>query len=168
VRSVAGSFRHAALSGCAVAAALLVGCGQDEEETPAACLEPAPAYLEALRAAPDPVLLDGSTPISDCLVPDQAPAQLAQVGERLVAVASRLNAAARRDPSGDATVELGYLVGAAQQGAADSGGTEGGGIHTDLLRRLDAAARFSKAGRALPTNFERAFGEGYAAGQESG
>jgi hypothetical protein len=156
----------------AVAASLMVGffagCGQEDESAPPACLGSATAYLDALKAAPEPVLLDGSTPISDCLVPDQAPAQLAQVGERLVAVASRLNAAARRDPSGDATVELGYLVGAAQQGAADSGGTEGGGIHTDLLRRLDAAARFSKAGRALPTNFERAFGEGYAAGQESG
>jgi hypothetical protein len=153
----------------AVALGALVGCGDDDEaETPAACLAPASAYLEALEAAPQPVLVDGSTPISDCLVADQAPAEQGQVGEELIKAATKLNADARRDPSGDATVQLGYLIGAAQQGAAESGGTESGGIHTDLLRRLDSAARFSEGGKQLPASFERAFGEGYAAGQEGG
>ena len=142
---------------------MLAGCGEEDSEAPAACLVSSRAYLEALRGAPQPVLLEGSTPISDCLVPDQDPAELGQIGEELIGAATKLNAQARRDPSGDATLRLGYLVGAAQQGAAESAD-----VHADLLRRLDAAARFSEGGRPLPASFERAFGEGYAAGQESG
>jgi hypothetical protein len=141
----------------------LAGCGEEEADTPDACLVGADAYVEALEDAPDPVLLDGSTPISDCLTPDQDPAELGEIGEEMIDAATDLNAAARRDPSGPATVELGYLVGAAQEGAAQSGG-----IHADLLRRLDAAARFNEGGRPLSASFERAFGEGYAAGQEEG
>jgi hypothetical protein len=142
---------------------LLWGCGSDDEAAPAACLASADAYLQALKAAPQEVRLEGSTPISECLVPDQSPAELGRVGEELIAAATRLNAQARGDPSGAATVRLGYLVGAAQQGAAESAD-----VHTDLLRRLDAAARYNRPGEPLPTSFERAFGEGYAAGQESG
>ena len=144
----------------AVAAGLLAGCGSDEADTPAACLAPARDYVEALEPAPEPVRLADSTPISDCLAPDQDPADVARVGEEMIDAATELNARARRDPSGEATVRLGYLIGAAQQGAAD--------IHTDLLRRLDTAARFTEGGRPPPASFERAFGEGYAAGQESG
>jgi hypothetical protein len=163
-----GRFRHIVLAASAATLVLVAGCGSDEAETPAACLEPDRAYLDALRAAPEPVLLDGSTPISECLVSEQSPAEQGQVGEQLISAATQLNAEALREPSGDATVQLGYLIGAAQQGAAEGGGTESGGIHTDLLRRLDSAARFSKGGEPLPTSFERAFGQGYAAGQESG
>jgi len=76
---------------------------------------------------------------------------------------TRLNAEAREDPSGEASVELGYLIGAAQEAGAETGG-----VHTDLLRRLDAAARFNPGGEPLPAGFERAFGEGYAAGQQNG
>jgi hypothetical protein len=148
------------LAGAAVA---LLGCGNDEEAAPAACLAQADSYLAALDAAPRPVRLEGSTPISDCLVPGQDPAELGRVGEELVNAATRLNAAARRDPSGAETVQLGYLVGAAQQGAAESAD-----VHTELLRRLDAAARFNPGGEPLPKSFERALGKGYAAGQESG
>lgn len=142
--------------------AALAGCSPDDEQTPAACLVPAGQYLRALEVAPDPVRLDG-TPISDCLVPNQAPAEQSQVGEAMIQAATELNAEARGDPGGDATVELGYLVGAVQQGAEETGG-----IHADLVRRLDAAARFSKGGKELPVAFERGFGIGYAAGQESG
>jgi hypothetical protein len=148
---------------------LVAGCGSDDEaEAPAACIVPARDYLAALEAAPQPVRLEGSTPISDCLVADQEPAELGQVGEELIKAATQLNAEARRDPADEPTTQLGYLVGAAQQGAAESGGAEGGGIHTDLLRRLDSAARFTEGGQPLPASFERAFGEGYAAGQDSG
>jgi hypothetical protein len=168
VLSLVGRFRCAAFAVSAVACVVIAGCGQEEESAPAACLAPADSYLEALKAAPEPVLLDGSTPISECLVKDQEPAELGQVGQGMIGAATRLNAGARRDPSGDETVELGYLIGAAQQGATESGATESGGIHSDLLRRLDSAARFNKGGEQLPASFERAFGDGYAAGQESG
>ena len=50
-----------------------------------------------------------------------------------------------------------------QEGASSTGG-----IHKDLVIRLDAAARFTEGGEPLPVEFERAFGEGYAAGQASG
>jgi hypothetical protein len=163
VISAPGRLPRRGLAIAAVALAALAGCGEEEAETPTACLASSDAYLDALRAAPEPVLLEGSTPISDCVPADQDPAELGQAGEQMIAAATQLNAEARRDPSGEATVQLGYLIGAVQQGAA-----EGGGIHTDLLRRLDAAARFNQSEKPLPASFERAFGKGYAAGQETG
>jgi hypothetical protein len=148
----------------ALAGLALVGCGGDDEpSTPAACVGDADAYLAALESAPGEVRLDGETPISDCIVEAQSGGDLAQVGEPMIAAATRLNRDAQADPSGEATVELGYLIGAVQEAAATTGG-----IHEDLVRRLDAAARFADDGAALPAAFERAFGEGYAAGQASG
>jgi hypothetical protein len=139
------------------------GCSSSDEETPPACLGSPSVYLEALKRAPGEVRLEGGTPISECLASDQEPAELGRVGEAIVEAATELNAAARRDPAGEDTVQLGYLVGAVQRGAA---GTNG--IHADLVRRLDAAARFNEGGETLPVSFERAFGRGYAAGQETG
>jgi hypothetical protein len=149
----------------AASALALAGCSSDDDEgsTPEACLAPAADYVKALEPAPGEVLLGGETPISACLVPGQSPAELAGAGESMIGAATDLNAAARRDPPGDDTVRLGYLVGAVQRGASETGG-----IHADLVRRLDAAARFVPAGERLSVSFERAFGEGYAAGQASG
>lgn len=148
----------------ALAGLVLVGCGGDDAaSTPSACLGDADAYLAALEAAPGEVRLGGETAISDCLVEAQSGGELAQVGEPMIAAATSLNRDAQADPSGEATVQLGYLIGAAQEGGATTGG-----IHEDLIRRLDAAARFTEGGGALPAAFERAFGEGYAAGQASG
>ena len=148
---------------CAIALAT-VGCGAEAETgTPSACLEPAATYREELAAAPEEVRLGGETPISACLVDGQSPGDIGSVGETVIAVATDLNVRARRDPSSSATVELGYLVSAVQEGA-----TTTDGIHEDLIRRLDAAARFAPAAEPPPPRFERAFGEGYAAGQASG
>ena len=145
------------------AAAAIVGCASEKPETPAACLAPAKDYAAALEAAPQPVRLADGTSISECLVADQSPADISSVGQELIAAATRLNAEAKQDPPGEASVELGYLIGAAQEA-----GSETAGLHTDLLRRLDSAARFNEGGAPLPASFERAFGEGYAAGQENG
>jgi hypothetical protein len=143
----------------------LAGCGsEDPPETPAACLAPAPAYLEALAAAPGDVRLEGETPISSCVVADQPTGTLQTVGQSVIATATELNADARRSGNRQTIVELGYLVGAVQEGAAATGG-----IHRDLVLRLDAAARFTGAGgEPFGAGFERAFGEGYAAGQATG
>lgn len=138
------------------------GCGSDEEQAPAACFAGADAYLTALADAPGEVRLEGTTAISDCVVKDQGAGDLGQLGEQTVAAATELNRDAIEDPGGDAAVQLGYLVGAIQEGAANTGG-----IHEDLIIRLDTAARFSKDGPQT-VEFERAYGEGYAAGQESG
>jgi hypothetical protein len=145
-----------------IAAALaLASCGNKQDDTaPAACLATANGYLHALQSVPAAVRLPGGVPISDCLIPNQSGGQLASIGRPMVIAASRLNVAARRDPAGPAAVQLGYLLGAVSKGADP--------IHTDLVRRLNSAARFSASGGTLPASFERAFGRGYAAGHESG
>ena len=152
--------RSAALA-ILLAAFLVAGCGsKSNDEAPAACLATNEGYLRALERAPGEVRLGGTTPISACLVAEQEAGELANVGHELVVTATKLNIEARRDPAGPASVQLGYLLGAVAKGA-DS-------IHTDLVRRLNSAARFSETGGALPAGFERAFGRGYAAGQRSG
>lgn len=142
-------------------AALLVGCGSSQnDQAPAACLVPNQGYLRALERAPAPVRLGGTTPISDCLVPEQEAGQLGTIGHELIIAATKLNAQARRNPGGPVALQLGYLIGAVSKGADP--------IHTDLVRRLNASAHFSQSGGALPASFERAFGRGYAAGRASG
>lgn len=142
----------------------LAACGSSEtESTPTACLAGADAYLAALEAAPDAALLDGSVPIGDCIVPDQSPGEISTVGGALLTATTRLNREARRMPAGEAAIELGYLIGSVEEAAS---GTEG--IHTDLVRRLNGAARFNQGGEPLPARFERAFGAGYAAAREPG
>ncbi|MFN2613129.1 MAG: hypothetical protein ABR536_07155 [Solirubrobacterales bacterium] len=156
--------RKAPAIALALAAALLAACGNSGTgSTPAACLSDVAAYRQALAAAPGEVRLGGATPISGCLVEGQSGGELAQVGQAMVLAATQLNETARKDPTGPAAVQLGYLIGAAQQGASTTGG-----IHSDLIRRLDTAARFTPGGGTLPADFERTFGEGYAAGQRSG
>ena len=55
-------------------------------------------------------------------------------------------------------------MGAVQEAEASTGG-----IHQDLKLRLDSAARYKGPGeKPFSAGFERAFGEGYAAGQTAG
>jgi hypothetical protein len=153
--------KQVAVALAAASIGVIGGCGNDQDDqAPAACLATNGSYLSALERAPEPVLLGGTTHISDCLVPQQEGGQLASIGEEMVIAATKLNAESRRDPSGPAPLELGYLLGAVSKGA-DS-------IHTDLVRRLNSAARFSETGGTLSAGFERAFGRGYAAGRETG
>jgi hypothetical protein len=143
-------------------ATVVAGCGSTNHDTPTACLEGKGAYLEALAGAPGEVRLAGGTPISDCLAENQQAGDLANVGQLLVDVATKLNSEARADPGGGENVELGYLIGAAQRGADR---TEG--IHAELMRRLAVAARFSPEG-PLPPGFMDAYRRGYDAGHSSG
>ncbi len=143
-------------------ALLIAGCGSsDGGETPAACLAPAATYLKALEAAPDPVRLAGETPISGCLVEDQPAGDLADVGASLVETATLLSDAAQKDPGGKQTLRLGYLVGAVQEGASETSG-----IHTDLVRRIEASAHYLKPRGAAA--FDLAYARGYAAGRSGG
>ena len=148
-----------------VAAACLAaaGCGEPSDSTPVACLEGSGAYLEALGGAPGSVELNGETLISECLAGNQQAGDLATVGTALVGTATRLNAAARTEIGGDANLQLGYLLGAAERGAES---TEG--IHTDLIRRLSAAARYSPDNRPLPPAFMQTYREGFDAGAAGG
>jgi len=145
------------------AVAVVVGCGGVDDSTPVACLEGEQGYLRALGDAPGEVELVRDVAISDCLAENQAGGDLANVGAAMLTVATELNAEARAEPGGEANVELGYLLGAAQRGAD---GTEG--IHDELLRRLTAAARYSPDNRPLPAAFSRAYRSGYSAGQRNG
>jgi hypothetical protein len=144
-------------------ACLLAGCGSTDTSTPVACLEGEATYLRALRDAPGRVTLDGETPISGCLVENQAGGELASVGTAMVAAATKLNAEARAEPGGDANLQLGYLLGAAGRGASQSDG-----IHAELVRRLAAAARYSPDNRPLPPAFIRTYREGFDAGEARG
>ena len=150
--------------GLAAALGLLAsGCGNGKDSsTPVACLGGTSVYITALNAAPGEATLDGETPISDCLAENQQGGDLANVGEALVEAATALNAEAREEPGGRANVRLGYLLGAVERGAAE---TEG--IHTDLLRRLTVAARYSPR-PPLPSAFGRAYREGFEAGRDHG
>jgi hypothetical protein len=145
------------------ALAILAGCGSTDSSTPVACLEGAGAYLQALEGAPGTVRLRDDTPISSCLTENQAGGDLATVGTAMVAAATKLNAEARAEPGGEANVELGYLLGAAQRGADRTDG-----IHADLIRRLTAAARYSPDNRPLPATFLDAYQRGFDAGHAQG
>jgi hypothetical protein len=139
--------------------ALLAGCGaQGTTTAPTACLDPVGQYLNALKAAPDAVRLGGQTPISDCFSGIEDP----DIGQTVIKAATILNAQARRDPGGDATVSLGYLDGAVRVGTERATG------EADLARRVDTAARYNPHGGSLGAPFERSFGKGYAAGEATG
>ena len=153
--------RAVALGACTCA--LLAGCGSREPATPVACLGGPNGYLTALREAPGQVRLDGRTAISACLVEDQQAGELSRVGLALVRTATALNDSARQAPGGQANLALGFLVGAVEKGAEDTNG-----IHADLVRRIEAAAEFSPAGRPLPAAFRRSLVRGEQAGRGRG
>lgn len=157
--------RRGTLSALAGLALALAGCGEGGggAATPAACLGGPDAYVEALAGAPDEVLIDGTTPIADCLPDEQSAGQLADVGEAMVAAATDLNQQARRRPQGEAPVQLGYLVGAAQAAAEQTAG-----IHSDLARRVESAALFIPNDRLVAAAFQQRYEEGLAAGRDSG
>jgi hypothetical protein len=141
------------------------GCGDGDAETatPAACLGGSDAFVKALAGPPDEVLVGGTTPIADCLPEEQSGGQLANVGEAIVAAATELNEEARRAPQGDAPLQLGYLVGTVQTAAEGTGG-----IHADLARRVESAARFVPKGEPVAAAFQQRYAEGLAAGTETG
>jgi hypothetical protein len=156
--------RRSAILLSVVALATAVGCGSaDQDSTPAACLNGQRAFLDALSAAPGAVRLSGGVPISDCLVSNQSAGDLASVGGTLVAVATNLNAGAHQDPGGAPTVQLGYLVGAITRGAENTQG-----IHAEFVRRIEAAALYSPAGKPPPEPFDHTYEKGYAAGKDDG
>jgi hypothetical protein len=153
----------ASLLASLVLGAGLAACGEVKDDTPAACLENASHYLAALENAPGKVELRGGVPLSGCLVENQDAGDLAGVGVAMLGAATKLNAEAFAEPGGEANLELGYLLGAAQRGAED---TEG--IHAELIRRLTAAARYSPDDRPLPSEFTRTYREGFDAGHAGG
>lgn len=152
-------FRAAAIGLGGLFAVAAVGCGGQDNTTPAACLEGPGAYLVALADAPKEVQLDSEVRISHCLPENQEGGDLATVGEAMVEAATDLNADARANPGGAANLRLGYLLGAAERGAESTDG-----IHAELIRRLAAAARYSPAAEPLSPEFRRTYRQGFKAG----
>jgi hypothetical protein len=159
------SVRRTTVIAAMAAVTALAGCGSSEPpSTPTACLAPASAYIDALANAPGEVRLADRTPISGCLVSEQQAGALSQVGSAMVAAATELNRRALDGASDQTAVELGYLVGAATEGASKTGG-----IHHDLILRLESAARYRGQGsKTLPSGFDAAYERGFAAGQSAG
>lgn len=161
--TVAKIVKSAALILTLAALVLLSGCKREDPVTPTACREGAEVFLTALKSAPEDVRLSDGSGISDCLVPAQEAGPLADVGQGLLESANELNREARQDPGGQANVALGYLLGAAREGASDTSG-----IHTDLVRRLEAAVSFHPSQSKPSPAFGSALEEGIAAGEERG
>jgi hypothetical protein len=155
--------RFAAAALLASFALFALGCGKQSDSTPVACLEGTAAYEKALRNAPAEVLLQGETPISDCLASNQKAGDLARVGEAMLQTATSLSSQAREEDGGNAAVQLGYLIGAAEAGAESSEG-----IHSDLVRRLTVAARYAPDKQPLSPRFLAAYREGFDAGRSGG
>ena len=143
-------------------------CGSSGRDggAPVACREGKATILDALRAAPDEVVIGGEAPLSDCIVPGAEEGELADLGEAALAAANQLNAEARSGSAKTAkraALELGYLVGAIARGEE---ATEG--VHNELLRRLTVSAKFVPQGESLPPSFKRAYATGYVHGRRAG
>lgn len=160
--SIETAMRRAAVLITTIALGAVPGCGSSDERTPAACLDGPGAYSRALRSAPEAVRLRDDTAISSCLTRNQSAGDLTRVGAALVSAATTLNAEARG--GGTAAAErLGYLIGAVQRGAEETGG-----IHANLVGRVEVSAEFSPGGAALPAPVQAAYLRGVAAGRGGG
>jgi hypothetical protein len=111
----------------------LGGCAKSDGDPPAPvdCKEGPDAIETALARAPARVEV-GSTPLSECFTRGVSSSDLQQVGASYVTVATRLAEQARRQPDGLEALRLGYLVGAARRGVADTQG-----VHEELMRRIE-------------------------------
>jgi hypothetical protein len=140
----------------ATAAALAVGaCGQDTGSLSADCTQGEVPLSAALRSAPGHVALEDGTPLSDCIRNADSDAEIQEVAAGATPLADQLAARAARDE--EAAVRLGYLIGAARRGARHTGG-----IHAELVRRLESAAA------DLPASRRAAYDRGLAAGARAG
>ena len=150
----------AAPASAALVLLFLVGCADEPVDTPTACTRGPEVLAEALERAPGPARLQGRIPISDCLVPNQPDGDLMEFGASAVEVGTELGRESRK-PGAEgiaAAIRAGYLVGAMERGARDTGG-----IHAVLIERVRAAATNGTTGPAM-THFEI----GYEAGERLG
>jgi len=131
--------RSAVALGLASATLAAAGCGSGAPPPSALCTEGEQPMTRALQRAPGRVALADGTLWSDCVARARDAGELQNVGFVITGVADRLADRALRD--GRAALRLGFLIGAAERGAAHSNG-----IHADLVRRLEATARRVPAG----------------------
>jgi hypothetical protein len=148
--------RRPALALALVAAALAAsGCGDDRPPLSTLCTEGEGPIARALRRAPGQVALADGTRLSQCVANARGAGDLQNFGVVVTRVADRLADRAGDDPA--AALRLGYLIGAAERGAAH---TEG--IHAELVRRLQVTAR------RLPPEAQPPLERGRRAGERDG
>jgi hypothetical protein len=142
----------------ALAAAAALACGACGQSTPPLsddCTQGSAPLSAALAAAPADVRLADGTRLSECVSRADAEAEIQEVSAGATSLADQLAAKAAGDDT--AAVRLGYLIGAAKRGARHTGG-----IHAELVRRLESAAAHLPAGR------RGAFDRGLGAGTRGG
>lgn len=143
------------VAGVTFAIVALAGCGNEAASLPDACLSSPDVIRQALKAAPDPVTLQG-TPISDCLHQTGDAALSQSVGANLVQTATELVTQVEEAHDSASATQLGYLIGAVRRGAGDPPT-----LHAELLRRLELEAE------AVDTN-SPSYVEGEQAGETTG
>jgi hypothetical protein len=128
--------RVALLLALAPLTAAAAACGAGEPPPLDAACTASPAAIErALARAPAPVTLGSGTRLSECVARARSDADLQNAGVVLTRAADHLAVRAQRGDA-HAALGLGYLVGAARRGAKRTAG-----IHAELARRVESAAR---------------------------
>jgi hypothetical protein len=142
---------------CVLLALALAACG-GSKPLPDGCRTMTVAdVLHALQRAPDTVTIADGTRISTCVGRAIGDADLQTVGATLTTAADRL---ARRMARSDAVaLQLGYLIGATERGAATTPG-----VQAELAQRMRAAPGFNGGPRARRAALLR----GRAAGRRGG
>jgi len=137
-----------------LAAVALAGAGCRDDHPPLSplCVDSESAIARALERAPGNVALADGTPLSQCVARALDSGDLQSFGALVVHVADQLAERARRDPR--AALRLGFLIGAAERGAAHSNG-----IHAELVHRLQATARRVPPGASATLERGRRAGE---------
>jgi hypothetical protein len=139
----------------------LVGAATGCSKTPALpdiCRSSDPAALRsALQKAPGAVRLPGGVALSECVAGARTDAELQVVGGGVTEAGDRLAREASRDAT--AALQLGYLEGATERGAARNNGI--GAELGNRMANLFAPADSTPAGRAA---YERGRAAGRAAG----
>jgi len=121
-----------ALAVAAASVLLLGACARQEEvRVPVECKAGRAAVRAALDSAPERVAVEGR-PLSTCFTTTSNSADIAEVGEEYLAVASALADRARAEPEGVDSTRLGYLIGAVRRGASTTQGT-----NDEMVRRLE-------------------------------
>ena len=141
--------------GLVAAALLALGCGEHRPPLSTLCTVGERPITRALQRAPGPVVLADGTRLSQCMADARDAGDLQNFGVVVTRIADRLADRARHDR--DAAVRLGYLIGAAERGAAHSEG-----IHAELVHRLQVTAR------RLPPAAQPRLERGRRAGERGG
>jgi hypothetical protein len=137
---------------------IATACTNQPLPVPAGCLDGAQAVQRSLRNAPNRVALRDGTLLSTCIERSAiANSDIEAIASEYVDVAQAL--ASKATSSQAAAVQLGYLVGATERGAARTNG-----VQAQLVERMSNLFGISGAPAAQRTDLERGRAAGLRAG----